>query len=149
MIYRRHFASLRSRYLYTLTSDGTCATSRRLSFTSALLCIASLAVSAAFGAPITVTNTSDSGPGSLRNAIDSASSGDTIIFGVTGTITLGSTLGIHRNLTIIGPGASSLRIDGNNATRILAVDPGVTATISAITFANGNTTGEFYGGAIW
>ncbi len=138
----------RSRYLDTLTSDGTCATARRPSFTSTLLCLASLTVSAAFGATITVINTNDSGPGSLRQAIADASPGDTIIFGVTGTITLASPLGIGKNLTITGPGASSLTISGNNAKRVIEIGPGGIATISGITVANGNTEGEFYGGAI-
>jgi hypothetical protein len=41
-------------------------------------------------ATITVTNTNDSGPGSLRDAIANASSGDTINFSLTypATITL-------------------------------------------------------------
>ena len=42
---------------------------------------ASLLITAAtFGATLTVTNHDDSGPGSLRNAISSAASGDTIVF---------------------------------------------------------------------
>ena len=39
---------------------------------------------------ITVTNTNDSGPGSLRQALMIAHDGDTIKFAVTGTITLTS-----------------------------------------------------------
>jgi hypothetical protein len=44
------------------------------------------------GGIVTVTNTNDAGPGSLRQAIISAVAGDTIVFnpGVTGTITLTS-----------------------------------------------------------
>lgn len=37
---------------------------------------------------ITVTNTNDSGPGSLRQALADANNGDTINFAVTGTIGL-------------------------------------------------------------
>ena len=43
-------------------------------------------------ATLTVTNTNDTGAGSLRGEILAASSGDTINFGVSGTITLGSAL---------------------------------------------------------
>ena len=39
-------------------------------------------------ATITVTNTNDSGPGSLRQALTIANDGDTIGFAVTGTIRL-------------------------------------------------------------
>ena len=122
--------------------------SRRLHTWSSWLILASLAVGPAFGATITVTNTNDSGSGSLRDAITSASPGDTIVFGVTGTITLASPLGIPKSLTISGPGASSLAISGNNAVRVFEVGPGFTVTISGVTVRNGNTTGEFYGGAI-
>src|SRR5258706_10074740 len=76
---------------------------------------------------ITVTNTNDSGPGSLRAAIASASPGDTINFGVTypATITLtNGSLVINSNLTISGPGASNLAISGNNSFVVLSVGAG-------------------------
>ncbi len=63
------------------------------------------------GATLMVTNTNDSGPGSLRDNIATAASGDVIQFSVTGTIELASTLSIGAtNLTISGPGASQLAI---------------------------------------
>ena len=40
----------------------------------------------AYANMITVTNTNDSGPGSLRQAVVDANGGDTITFAVTGTI---------------------------------------------------------------
>jgi hypothetical protein len=40
----------------------------------------------------------------LSSTIGSAASGDTITFGCCGTITLGSTLGISKNLTLDGSG---------------------------------------------
>ena len=39
---------------------------------------------------INVTSAADNGPGSLRDAIATASSGDNIIFGITGTVALTS-----------------------------------------------------------
>ncbi|MBI3210649.1 MAG: hypothetical protein HYZ37_17320 [Candidatus Solibacter usitatus] len=113
----------------------------------ALLILASLGVWPVFGATITVINTNDSGIGSLRDAIANASPGDTITFGVTGTITLTNRLYINKNMTISGPGASSLAISGNRQTRVLYID-GVTVTISGVTVRDGNTNGEYWGGAI-
>jgi hypothetical protein len=49
------------------------------------LCFIALSTQAA---TITVTNTDDDGAGSLRQAIAGAHDGDTIRFGVTGTISL-------------------------------------------------------------
>ncbi len=63
-------------------------------------------------ATITVTNTNDSGPGSLRQAILNASSGDTINFApsvTTVTLTSGE-LVIDKNLIITGPGANRLTV---------------------------------------
>src|SRR5262245_39760279 len=91
---------------------------------------------------LTVTNLADSGVGSLRGQLAAAAPGDTIDFapGLNGTIYLGSDLTVDRNLTIQGrldPAGSPLvalasygRIDGID----LAVNPGVTAAVSELTF---------------
>ena len=63
-------------------------------------------------ATITVTNGNDSGPGSLRQAILDASSGDTINFAssvTTVTLTSGE-LVVDKNVTIAGPGANRLTV---------------------------------------
>ena len=70
--------------------------------------------SAASVATFTVTNINDTGAGSLRQAIATAASGDTINFdaslnGQTITLTSGE-LGINKNLTITGPGANTHRV---------------------------------------
>jgi hypothetical protein len=99
----------------------------------------------ATGAPpppptLMVTSSGDSGPGSLRAALASAPSGSTIAFtpGLSGkTITLTSgPLTITGNVTINGPGAASLTIDGRNY-QILQVAQGATAAIAGITFTHG------------
>lgn len=68
----------------------------------------------------TVTNHADSGPGSLRAAIEAANDevvnagADTIEFeaGLIGTITTSSQLPISSSITISGPGASQLTVRG-------------------------------------
>jgi hypothetical protein len=63
---------------------------------------------------ITVTNTNDSGPSSFRQAPVDANDGDTITFAVTGTIALTSSeLLVAKNITVSGPGATSLAVNGN------------------------------------
>ena len=60
-----------------------------------------------------VTNTNDSGPGSLRQALADANDGDIIGFAVTGTIGLTSgELLVAKNITISGPGAENLAVNG-------------------------------------
>src|SRR5262249_25505743 len=90
---------------------------------------------------LTVLNNLDSGPGSLRAAIAAATSGDTINFANSlkgQTITLASgQLAITTNLDIEGLGANKLAVSGNGASRIFAVDSGVTATVAGLTLANG------------
>jgi hypothetical protein len=89
---------------------------------------------------LTVLNLNDSGFGSLRQAILSASSGDTINFAVNGQITLTSgPLSINQNLTVSGPGAANLTVSGNNANRVFNVND-VNVSISGLTVADGNAT---------
>src|SRR6516162_8450169 len=77
-------------------------------------------VSNALPATIVVTNINDSGPGSLRNALAMANDGDTIdATGVSGTILLTSgELQISHNVTINGPGAGNLAVNGNASFRV-------------------------------
>ncbi len=62
-------------------------------------------------AVLTVTSLADSGPGSLRDQVALSSPGDTIQFAVSGAILLNSAISIPHNLTIQGPGPSSLIVD--------------------------------------
>lgn len=108
-------------------------------------------------APMTyvVSNTSDDGAGSLRQAIgdaDENSGDDTIIFdqsvfSTAQTITLNSGalfVGGNGTLTISGPGANLLTISGGNSSGIFDVG-GADLTLNDLKLANGN--GE-NGGAI-
>ncbi len=88
--------------------------------------------------------------GTLRYSLANAASGDTIVFSVTGTITLDCTdpgdgpLVISQNVTISGPGAAKLAISGGlpsaTACQVFVVNAAVTATISGVTIENGICT---------
>jgi hypothetical protein len=100
-------------------------------------------------ATITVTNTNDSGPGSLRQALADANDGDTIDFAVTGIIGLTSgELLVDKAITISGPGAENLAVNGNAKDRVFHVT-GENVTISGLTITNGNATGNGLGGGIY
>jgi parallel beta-helix repeat protein len=94
---------------------------------------------------ITVTNTNDRGPGSLRNAIASAAAGDTIQFAsslANGTITLTSgELFINKNLTIEAGNARQLTISGNNASRVMLTGEYTNVTLKNLIIANGRLSG--------
>ncbi len=102
------------------------------------------------GATIIVTNTADSGAGSLRAALDASANGDTIdLTGVSGTITLTTGhLPITNSLAIIGPGPENLAIDGNYPSRTNRVfqiykesTSGVMVLISGLTITNAHFDG--------
>lgn len=90
----------------------------------------------------TVLNLNDSGPDSLRAAVAAAdgTSGAVINFAPSlhGTIALTSgQLNLTSNMTINGTGANKLTVSGSNHSRVFDVGPGVIATLSGLTIANG------------
>ena len=100
----------------------------------------------------TVTNTNDSGAGSLRQAVADANDGDTIDFNLTypATITLiTGQLVVGNSVTISGPGANNLTVDGNANDRVFYISPGKTVTIDGLTVTNGHVAGANNGGAIY
>jgi hypothetical protein len=99
---------------------------------------------------------------SLRGALGSVRDGDSITFdpalfnsaslapAAMQTITLGSELVLNANMTITGPGASLLTIDGGpGANRIFNIAAGKSVTMSNMTLTGGNISGfGNHGGAI-
>ncbi len=127
-----------------------------------ILCVATPAHALIF----TVTNTNDSGAGSLRDAIAQANTSpgpDAIAFAsnLTGTITLTSgQIQISDGLTITGPGSNKLTIDANANSRIFSIfatDPACPAldgpdylvSISGVTLTNARRTTSNAAGAIF
>lgn len=104
-------------------------------------------------AVFSVSNLSDAGGGSLRDAITMANStlgADEIQFSVTGTVNIESQLPtITDALTITGPGASLLTIDAGDGAdntfatgdgyRIFDINSNIDVTLSGITLTGGDT----------
>jgi parallel beta-helix repeat protein/predicted outer membrane repeat protein len=105
----------------------------------------------ASAATLTVVNTNDSGPGSLRQAIADAVAGDTVAFlpglsGQTITLTTGQ-ISLDRNVTITASGLSAgVTISGNSdgddvleqgESRIFEVPAGVVVTLRRLHLTNG------------
>jgi uncharacterized repeat protein (TIGR01451 family) len=103
---------------------------------------------------VTVTNTNDSGPGSLRQAIADAEPGATIQFDLTYPATITLTSGelwiSTKDVAIIGPGPELLAISGNHASRVFRLEAhppyDIHVAISGLTIWDGYTQ-AVYGGA--
>jgi hypothetical protein len=121
----------------------------------ALLAAAAVALPSLRGATITVVNTSDNGPGSLRQALADAVDGDTVNFdsslnGQAITLTSGQLL-VNKSITITGPGADQLRLLrsttlGTPEFRIFYISSGNTVTISGLSISGGHVPSDFGGG---
>src|SRR5262249_37352663 len=147
--------------------SGGIAASLRLCRASAPAgCAAALAIAAAFGAPSAaraantylVTTAGDPGPMgtlSLRQAVASANTGDTVQFDASlsgRTITLQSQSGaipISKAIKIQGPGPDVLTLNGSDTSRIFNVALGSPAHvfIDGLTLTHGSAPGTL-GGAI-
>lgn len=106
-----------------------------------------------------VSNTNDSGPGSLRQAILAANNSTSLVTptitftgpALSGTINLASALpDLARSMIIDGPGAANLTVQrgGSGSYRIFTVQSGATVTIQELTVANGSVSGGNGGGIL-
>ena len=108
----------------------------------------------ASAATLTVTNSADAGPGSLRQAIADAAAGDTIAFDASltnQTITLtNGQLTVDKSL-VIDAADLKITIDGNGTVttnRIFEFASGTTNQLAGLTLTHGRVDGYNSGGAI-
>lgn len=130
---------------------------RTIAFAVLSVIFSFLLTNAAFAAVFTVTNNSDSGTGSLRQAIldsNSAASDDIIgfdpvVFSSGQVITLTSELAIANNgsLTINGTGSNLLWISGNSTSRVFFIGSGAVVTINNLRVRDGKPSGN--GGGVY
>ena len=144
----------------TIASRATRSGLRRRPLALCLAVILAAPATPVLASTITVSTCADAGAGSLRDAVATAVSGDTIDFSATlgcSTISLSSgaiTIGQGGdgqpivNLAIDGPGRNALTIDGGYADRVLVHDVGATGalTIAGLKLQHGFTDGD--GGCI-
>ncbi|MEM6801280.1 MAG: choice-of-anchor Q domain-containing protein, partial [Bacteroidota bacterium] len=93
---------------------------------------------------VTVNNTNDAGPGSLREAL-STGTADTITFALTypARIELSTLLIVNRDMAIIGPGSDLLSIapDNTNTNELIELRFGHEIYISGLSFVDGAKAG--------
>ena len=97
-----------------------------------------------------VQNNADSGAGSLRQAVLSALTGDTIVFssslaGQTILLSCGE-IAVNASIAISGSGAPGVAVDGASANRIFNIGPNAPVTLTALTLQRGFSSGN--GGAV-
>src|SRR5262249_47072034 len=98
----------------------------------------------------------DTGEGSLRGELAAAAPGDTINFApeLSGAIALGSSLTLDRNITVVGnldPDGNplvTLTSSGRDGSTDLAVNPGVTASVSGLTLTGATANAIFNRGSL-
>ncbi|KPX51820.1 hypothetical protein ALQ57_05653 [Pseudomonas amygdali pv. hibisci] len=105
-------------------------------------------------ATFTVTSTSNTGAGSLREALTNAQNGDIVTFSSGMTVALQSQLVVSKNITVDGDlnndGVADVTLDGQNRTSVIRVNSGVTATLDGVIITRGmaSTAGANSGSAI-
>ena len=85
---------------------------------------------------------------SVRDALDTAVAGDQVVIPPgTYTLSLGE-LVVDADVDMTGAGPQQTILDGDDSSRVLAIGPMVTSTISDLTVANGLADGSGRGGGI-
>ncbi|WP_144399779.1 DUF4347 domain-containing protein, partial [Pseudomonas avellanae] len=105
-------------------------------------------------ATFTVTSTSNTGTGSLREALTNAQNGDIVTFSTGMTVALQSQLVVSKNITLDGDlnndGVADVTLDGQNRTSVIRVNSGAPATLDGVIITRGvaSTAGASSGASI-
>lgn len=101
-------------------------------------------------AVLPVSSCDDSGPGSLRDTVAAAGTGDVIDLNAlscsTITLTTGAISTALDDLTILGPGAANLTIDAGNKSGVLSHYGSGTLAVDGVTIQHGYIEGYAYHG---
>jgi predicted outer membrane repeat protein len=105
----------------------------------------------ACGISAVVTSAADTGPGSLRAALDDPDrcASSTISFGASMVITLATPLTVTKAVTIMGSESVAAEIGGGSASRVFSVNAGATLNLSMLTVKDGNCGAGCKGGGIY
>ena len=136
--------------LTTPRQQWRCPMKTQILFLMALLCAVVASVHSTQAATIAVTNTNDSGPGSLRGALAVAHDGDTIdATDVVGRIVLTSgALQITHSVSITGPGAGNLAIATGSTACDCIASSSVFENFASNATISGFTITQSKGGAV-
>ena len=110
---------------------------RRLTIPVAAALLALATASSAWAGTIPVTNNADSGPGSLRQALSTAGSGDTVAVPAGTYVLTSGTLTVGAGVTVSGAGARATVVSGNHASGVFSVT-GAGATIQDLEVTAGS-----------
>jgi hypothetical protein len=120
-----------------------------VSYKRGWLALATLAIAllvpVAYAGAATVTNTNDSGPGSLRQAISDAAPGETINVPAGKYVLSSGQLEFEKSLNIVGAGDGSTTISAANASGIFEIDDfaqEAEVRISGLLLQNGRVSGN-------
>jgi len=95
--------------------------------------------------PVVVTTATDTGAGSLRNALAIAEPGATVAFALACGTTIKLSSGeliVDKPLSIVGPGARCLTVSGNDASRVFSLTgAGSDVGVSGLTITQGRASG--------
>ena len=103
---------------------------------------------AGWSAEIKVDSLADSGAGSLRSAVAGAADGDVVLLRATGELILKTPITVRRSIRIEGQsGPLAHTISGGSLNRLFIIERNKSVTLSRLTLADGNVSGD--GGAIF